>query len=533
MVSKKTNKEIDSLLASIVGVCLLLLIIWGLENPQIALLLSQQPKLIWFYLVYKFGYPKLVVGILIAIFFFRLIINSRGDSIIRGSRLITSSKLKAMLKKESLVKKQDRIEIGGIPIPIDAENRGIAMFGAPGTGKTQAISQIVAVLKQRNDFRGIIFDRNGDMVRKFYDPKKDLIFNPFDERSVGWCHHHEESVRPKAIAKSLIPDLPESASQPFFNKAGQALMSEFFSKSSSNKEVCSLLECDQLSTLVSFLSGTMAARYVREEKTGNSIMSTLSNYCEFYPYLVDLKNPPLSFYRWASSDSFRWIFLTLRENETDLLRPLHSLVFDLVLKGLMSNEERFRKTAIVIDELGALNRLPSLERLMSEGRKYLGCPILGTQTDAQIAKIYGRDDTRTILQGSQTKLILRCPDQETAKKMSDVIGQCESIQTVENFSRNYNDRGGGETVTFNEQVRISHLVLPDEIKNLPDLQGYLKVTNHSAAFVKIKYQKFAGRARRFIPSAAVRATKFSQQSEKKQNREPKKGIFKGFFTRFF
>ena len=68
------------------------------------------------------------------------------------------------------------------------------MFGSPGTGKTQAISQMTAIISKRTDFRAIVFDRNGEMLEKFYNPRRDFIFNPFDARSVAWSHAHEKQL---------------------------------------------------------------------------------------------------------------------------------------------------------------------------------------------------------------------------------------------------------------------------------------------------------------------------------------------------
>jgi type IV secretory pathway TraG/TraD family ATPase VirD4 len=147
-----------------------------------------------------------------------------------------------------------------------------------------------------------------------------------------------------------------------------------------------------------------------------------------------------------------------------------------------------------------LNQLPSLHRLLSESRKYWGCPILGTQTEAQITKIYGAEDTRTILQGTKTKLILNCTDPQTAETMAKVIGKQEFIHTSENHSRSHHSgrSGNGRTVTLNEQPRESYAVMPDELVNLRDLHGYLKIAEDCAA-VKLKPKKFAARARRFVP----------------------------------
>ncbi len=170
-----------------------------------------------------------------------------------------------------------------------------------------------------------------------------------------------------------------------------------------------------------------------------------------------------------------------------------------MLKGLLSNENRTIKTAIIIDELGALNQLPSLHRLLSESRKYLGCPILGTQTEAQITKAYGAEDTRIILQGTKTKLILNCTDPQTAETMAKIIGRQEFIHTSENYSRSHHSgrSGNGRTITRNEQLRESYAVMPDELANLPDLEGYLKIAEYCAP-VRLKRRNFAVSTQRFI-----------------------------------
>ena len=195
-----------------------------------------------------------------------------------------------------------------------------------------------------------------------------------------------------------------------------------------------------------------------------------------------------------------------------MLRPLHSLIFELMLKGLLSNEYRARKTAIVIDELGALNQLPSLHRLLSESRKFLGCPILGTQTEAQIIDKYGLQQTRTILQGTKTKLILGCADPQTAETMAKVIGRQEYHHTAENQSRSRHTgrSGNGRTVTLNEQLREGYAVMPDQLANLPDLRGYLKIAEYCAP-IKLKPRRFTVRAKKFVPLLDS-STNHSEQS---------------------
>lgn len=246
----------------------------------------------------------------------------------------------------------------------------------------------------------------------------------------------------------------------------------------------------------------MAARYTGEEKSAASVLSTVSNYCQFYQYLTDNRDrsQSISFYDWGRKDRPGWIFITLEENDAELLKPLHSLIFELMLKGLLSNKHRQMKTAIIIDELGALNKLPSLPRLMSESRKYGGCPLLGTQTQSQITQVYGKENTSTILQGTQTKLILRSVDHQTAESMADTIGKQEFIDITQNQSRSRRAgiNGNSRTDSYNEQFREVYAVMPDEIKILPNLSGYLKIGRYCAP-VKLKPRNFSPCARRHVP----------------------------------
>lgn len=501
-MTRKTTKNNDSLLGMVFLFALVFLFNWAVNNQQIALTLAEQPQLILPYLVEQFGWLRLILATIIIIGLLWLLIRISGDNnanVVRGAKIVSSHKLRNTLKKQPKLKHQPQLELAGMPISATYENRGFFLVGSPGSGKTQAISQMVAVLKQRTDFRGIVFDRGGELLEKFYDPDKDLIFNPFDARSCHWTHRIEPT-RPETIAAGLIP--MGLSKEPFFATAGRAVMSELFRKTQSNRELFELLQ-GRMETLSSFLSGTLAARYLEEPKAATSVLSTVANYCQFYSALIQPQGKTLSFYRWGESDSSRWIFITLRENDAELLKPLYSLVFELMLKGLLSNEERNRKTAIVIDELGALNQLPSLHRLLSESRKFMGCPILGTQTEAQITKIYGREDTRIILQGTKTKLILNCADPQTAETMAKIIGKQESFQVTSNRSRTTHRGGQNRTVSENEQIRESYAVLPAQLQDLPDLRGYLKIAGFPAAAVKVKVKKFSARIERFVSSTGA------------------------------
>ena len=504
MKNKKPTLN-NSLRETVLYLTGLLLLLWVVNHRKTALLLLEQPRLIWPYLIEQLGWSGLIaatIGTIIMLWLLMILSGDDNANILRGAKLVSSHQLRKKLKRQPQPKQHPQIQLAGMPISATYKNRGFFLVGSPGSGKTQAISQMVSLLRQRSDFRGIIFDRGGELLEKFYQPKQDLIFNPLDRRSCHWSHT-DEPARVETMAAGLIPI--GSTKEPFFPTAGRAVMAELFRQTHSNAELWTLLQSDT-NTLSSFLDGTLASRYLAEEKVATSILSTVANSCQFYSSLIQPQKQKLSFYCWGASDSRRWIFVTVRENDEQLLKPLYSLAFELMLKGLLSNPQRRRKTAIVIDELGALNQLPSLHRLLSESRKYLGCPILGTQTEAQITKIYGQEDTRIILQGTKTKLLLNCADPQTAETMAQIIGKQESLYFTSNRSRNIHQGGQNQTVSENEQIRENYAVLPAQLQDLPDLRGYLKMAGLPAAAVRVKVKHFLPCAKRFIAASSTTYT---------------------------
>ncbi|MDJ0595260.1 MAG: type IV secretion system DNA-binding domain-containing protein [Pleurocapsa sp. MO_226.B13] len=540
MNDQKVNKEFDFTKLWIILLLLFNLLLalgyWSLKNLNVSIFLIEHPIVILPYLIDSFGIFRILLAVLIVIGFIPLIIalpstnKSKEPIVIRGARIIGNNKLKKIMVKtcileideqlkipqrklfkskiEAFVKeilerpkrratakkiykreKDSYIHIGGIPMPRQLENRGFFFFGDPGTGKSQSIKQALSVIKNRPDFRGIIFDRNGEMLKQFYDPSKDLIYNPFDRRSADWCHTYEKGVRPETMAESLIPP-PLPGETPYFKLAATVVVGEIFRKAKTNQQFYQMLtKADE--EIKSDLQGTFAARYVAELKLASSVISTAINYCKFYRYVDKPKSNKISFYNWAYNDDPRWIFVTLKENDAAVLKPLHSMLFELMLKGLISNQNRKIKTAIIIDELGALNKLDSLRRLLNESRKFKGCPFLGTQTHAQIAEIYGDKETSILLQGTLVKLMLRCSDPDTAEKMSTLIGKREILRYKTNYSQTAAtfSSPASKTKTVVEDYNESYAVLPADVGNREDMEGYLK-TKKFTAQVQVKYQHY-------------------------------------------
>lgn len=404
--------------------------------------------------------------------------NMISDGVLRGTKVIKATQLQRSLNmKEMRLLKQwgkqpvtPKIEIGSVALPNYLENLSFGFFGSPGSGKSQAILQILNILRQRNDWRVMILDRNGELMEKLWR-EGDIIFNPKDARSVGWSHR-SEGAEFSTIAAGLIPDDPK---EKFFSDAAKNLITDIYELTKSNSEVWEVLTRFSMDELRDLLTGTISRRYFEGQSgnTAGSIISTAVNQVRFYKHLATVPGEAeFSFSKWGRDDDSNWVFLPLLEDDAETFKPLVTTSFELMLRGLLSNEKRRMKTALVIDELGALNRLKSLPRLLSESRKFGGSAFIGSQTTAQVEDIYGDKGSRIILQGLATKLILNIRDGETAEQMSKQIGVQERIDITHSDS--------GQGLSLSEQIRETAAVLPSQLQNLPPLKGYLTIADGSS-----------------------------------------------------
>jgi type IV secretory pathway TraG/TraD family ATPase VirD4 len=106
-----------------------------------------------------------------------------------------------------------------------------------------------------------------------------------------------------------------------------------------------------------------------------------------------------------------WLFITARADQRQSLTPLISAWMDIAINALMVLPEDYtRRLWFILDELAALQNLPSLQRGLAEGRKYGGCFLAGFQSKPQLEEIYGRSAAETMLDLFNTKIFFRCTE---------------------------------------------------------------------------------------------------------------------------
>ncbi|WP_250132500.1 type IV secretion system DNA-binding domain-containing protein, partial [Vibrio crassostreae] len=240
------------------------------------------------------------------------------DNHIRGFQLAEPKTVTAELKKK---KKLSPFALDGHKLFVDGfEVKHLMIDGTTGAGKSVAIRKLLRWIRARGD-KAIIYDKGCDFVSKFYEPHKDVILNPFDERCAAWDIWSDAKEAPdfESLAAALIPQHGEG--DPFWVDSARTIFSATsYQMMLDDKHECTIenllhiILTSELSTLGEHLKDTEASSLVSKsiEKTAISIKSVLATYIKSLRYLHGLdekdaqghrKRAPFSITDWVQDES--------------------------------------------------------------------------------------------------------------------------------------------------------------------------------------------------------------------------------------
>jgi type IV conjugative transfer system coupling protein TraD len=398
----------------------------------------------------------------------------------RANKLMESKALQKFLEKEKIA---SSFKIGGVSLRLNSETQHLLFCGTTGTGKSNCFTHLFPQIRDQKQ-RAIIVDTTGEFVSRYYREGKDVLINPFDERSVSWnpwveCeypYHYDE------IAYGFIP---QTGNDRFWSESARTVFSEalmFLANEDSRNvdELYSLLLEDSLLNLYKALINTPAASLLDPsgDKTAMSIRSHLAPYLKVLRYLP--KNKPVFSVRdWVkntetNSEHDSWLFITSTPDQRETLKPLLTGLMTIAFNALMNTKpDPHRRLWFVIDELISLNKQEVLPKALAEIRKYGGCIAAGIQNIPQLQEQYGNAETKSLTSLFNTKVVFRNGDPETARHMSQMLGEQEVKETIEGLSYGAHQMRDG--VSLNEQKRMKPVVSATDIMALNDLEAYLKL----------------------------------------------------------
>lgn len=393
--------------------------------------------------------------------------------------------------------RRESITLGGVPLPMHNETLHTLLAGSTGVGKTTLMDEALDVIVRRGD-RAIIVDPGGHHLSLF-GQAGDMVLNPFDDRSPGWCVFNE--VRRDfdyfRLAKSLIPDGhgPDASwhfyAQILVAEGMRVLMRQGENTTGALLQRLTVAPGEDLATL---LAGT-PVQGLFDKDAGRALASTrfiLTTYLNPHQYL---RPGDFSLRDWLAGQSGN-LFITWREDMQAALLPLIACWVDLLCNAVLSlAPARERRLWLLLDELGALGRLNSLEGALTRGRKHGLCVLAGLQSTAQLDRSYGREAAIVIRSCFRNLLVLSLArsDPDTAEILSTALGERE----VDRVQRSAQSGAQGISHGANLQRATERLALPSELTQLPDLTAYVALAGN----VPVRLVEFAPVQRPVVQTA--------------------------------
>lgn len=413
-----------------------------------------------------------------------------------------------------------RIKIGNLKIPHRLENRGFIFSGAPGVGKSVAVTNILDTLTARPgaDF-GLVSDRSGIYLSRYYNPTRDAILNPLDARAEPWSllSEFEDEHSALMLARAVIPDGEGSGAEwnSYAQSFMQAILLHSWQNNLKNRDILRLAIFATLEELDDVLSSSPAYGLIAPgaEKMFASVRAIVSSHMMPFSRLSpDAGRDSFSIRAWVNQRDAKgkgWLFWPYTTSQMYPLRPLIAAQVDIFCEALMTlPPDEKRRGWLILDEFSSLGKVSNIENFVTNARKHGGCSILGMQSIAQINALYSEMPARSILSSIGSSLILRTADAQTADYLSQQIGDHQISRWVSSKSSGTSSGPGGGGSSSNEssseQIAIERIYLPSQLMKLPDLRAVLNLAGDvpvTEVTLPIPPQRHA-QAEPFIPRPA-------------------------------
>jgi type IV conjugative transfer system coupling protein TraD len=461
------------------------------------------------------GYSFLIALLVGSVFFVGLyrFINRYGTELekgdlIRGSQFADSDEMSRLL-----IGHESDITVGSIHLVEGSEPYHIFISGDTGTGKSNALKQIMDCIGKRHSGAGdkfIIYDKSGEYVRKYYREGFDVILNPYDQRMPDWniWNEIEEDYDYEQIASSFLPDQTEETAQ-HFAIAARSVLGDILRKfqeneGSTSKDISGSINRWDIVRLYAFLADTDSKRHVDPENphhTG-SVLSTLANNTRCFSTLKSsLHGSGFSIRKWVRDPSDRRrVFINLNQRMKSTVMPLVTAWLDIAASEILSmGEDRDRRLFFIVDELASAGRINSLLDLVDEGRKFGGCVLLSITNINKLYEKYGREKAKALVSMCGTKICFRNDEPDSAKWLAAAFGEADIEEYREGFSVAENARG--DSISMHDQRQERAVVTYSEFMGLPNQEAFVKLPGLPSTRITVPWVDRPDIARDFISDA--------------------------------
>ncbi len=361
----------------------------------------------------------------------------------------------------------------------DRINTGIMVVGAPGSGKTEWIKQIVYQLPNRDDYAWIIFDPKGDYLEEFGNKDKDIVlaveggnyaWNLFWEIDIDDPEDPVQMARMiddiKEIASELLSDEGmqekywiDTARQIFFavvyimmRESIEMYLAaledyengrtkdkpEFRDFLPTNQDLVNYLNSADIRTTYEKLKEYKEVRGIAEhinpesEKQAVGVWSVLQTNIEklfIGSFGRSAEYKQMSIREYIADPKGRKLFIEYDVSHGNILGPVYRVLIDRAIKYSFARENKYGKDGkirnkyFLIDEFQNVPKLNLYQNLVNYGRSFHLTSVIGIQSLAQVDVAYKKELTEAVVAGHGYVFSFRAWDDRTSKFILERIGK--------------------------------------------------------------------------------------------------------------
>lgn len=424
-------------------------------------------------------------------------------SLFIGRPQMVAKQLESMWSGKNIPIEDKTVQYGKSSLFIPDIQRGIAVCGGAGSGKTYSVIDPSIQSSLDQGFPMVLYDfkypaqtsravayalKRGYKVRIFAPgfPESDTC-NVLDFLKNG-----EDAVSAGQLANVITKNANlggDSGSDDFFDNAGATLTEGMFLLAKAVGEKKGKQYAD-LMTAAAILGLTHLGKrleYARDQKvfkiwtmrplsqiisvsgspeTEASIIGTAQKTFQQF-----LKKDFISSFCGDSTlpldlDGREMIVFGLDRNNRDIVGPLLAAVLHMIVSRNVSRiQPRKDPLTVFIDELPTLF-LPQLQNWFNENREDGFCGCIGFQNMSQLERIYGKELSKVIVGGCATKFIFNPQDTESAKYFAEFLGEIEVEFKSKSKSKNSGKGGGGTSRSTSDNKQKRQMFEPAQFLKL-------------------------------------------------------------------
>ena len=382
------------------------------------------------------------------------------------------------------------------------EPLSVLVLAPPGTGKSAGVA-IPTLFQCKNsivclDVKGELFATTSKHRATF---SKVMVFEPTNPKSSKWNPFAKSSlpedqadlyIKVQKIGSILFDSSQsqdkywqEAAKKIFINTAlsliakhGETSLPLIYQATLGEDRKIVLSELAQIQELDQFSFGEMVKKELSEyiNKADNQFSGEVGSFDVGMQAFTD---PRLA--NALSQDEIRFqdlrgiegkavsLYLIIKPEDVDRLAPVIRLFFEFMTQYFLSNpvdKKKDRMVTLVLDEFIRLGKLDQIIQMPALSRGQWVNAIFIAQSIGQIDRLYQDSGRREIMATTAVKIIFSQNDNQSAKEVSDSIGQT----TVEITNRS---EGSGTLSKSSQSEQGQALLSPQKIQTIPKTDCYV------------------------------------------------------------